>query len=215
MINPEKILGGLIRSGSRRRGIGSLVTSGVGLGLVGVAMEAVEHLMNKTDQSQAKSPPVPPPVENSALSPARSQSRKMPPPPPGVKQEHSLTHDSGSDHQETILLIRAMIAAANADNVIDSDERNRILGKLKEIKLNDEELSFITHELLSPSDLNTIIKRVKTPETAKQIYAVSLLTINADTDTEKKYLKTLREQTGLDDSVIQDLHKNLGVEVPD
>ena len=58
MFNPEKRLGGLLMGGSRRRGgIGSLVSSGVALGLVGVAMEAVEHFM---DHSQPPASAVPP-----------------------------------------------------------------------------------------------------------------------------------------------------------
>jgi len=124
----------------------------------------------------------------------------------------SFPSDTDPDHQNAVLLIRAMIAAANADNIIDRDERNRILGKLKEIGLNDEELSIITHELLSPADLNTIISLVKTPAAAKQVYAISLLAIDIDTDTEKIYISTLRERLELDDTVFKEVHTKLGVE---
>lgn len=45
MFKAERLLGGLIRGGMRRSGggLGSLVSGGAALGLVGVAMEAVEH----------------------------------------------------------------------------------------------------------------------------------------------------------------------------
>jgi uncharacterized membrane protein YebE (DUF533 family) len=90
MFNPEKLLGGLLMGGSRRRsGMGSLVSSGVALGLVGVAVEAVEHFMDK------------------------SKTPASAPPPEGDRQP--------------VLMIRAMIAAANADGVMDETERNRIL----------------------------------------------------------------------------------------
>ena len=49
MFNPEKLLGGLIRSSTRgsRGGLGGLVSGGAALGVLGVAMEAVEHYMNQ------------------------------------------------------------------------------------------------------------------------------------------------------------------------
>ena len=55
MFNPEKLLGGLIRSSTRgsRGGLGGLVSGGAALGVLGVAMEAVEHFMN---QSQGPGP---------------------------------------------------------------------------------------------------------------------------------------------------------------
>ena len=48
MFNPEKLLGGLIRSSTRgsRGGLGGLMSGGAALGVLGVAMEAVEHYMN-------------------------------------------------------------------------------------------------------------------------------------------------------------------------
>ena len=210
MINPEKLLSGLILGGARRRrGLGSLVTSGVGLGLVGIAMEAAEQFMNKSQKSQTKSPP---PGQNPSPPPLKTKSEENPPPPPGAALLPSSSSGTDSDHQDAVLLIRAMVAAANADNIIDKDERKRILGKLKEINLNDEELSFITHELLSPADLNTIIGQVKTPAAAKQVYAISLLAIDIDTGTEKIYINNLRERLKLDDTAVKEVHTKLGVE---
>ena len=58
MFNPEKLLGGLLMGGSRRRsGLGSLLSSGSALGLAGVAMEAVEHFMDKSKTSASGAPP--------------------------------------------------------------------------------------------------------------------------------------------------------------
>ena len=50
MFNPEKLLGGLIRSSTRgsRGRLGGLMSGGAALGVLGVAMEAVEHYMNKS-----------------------------------------------------------------------------------------------------------------------------------------------------------------------
>ena len=68
MFNPEKLLGGLLMGGSRRRsGLGSLVSSGAALGLAGVAMEAMEHFMDKSKTPASEAPPSgPPPIQTSS-----------------------------------------------------------------------------------------------------------------------------------------------------
>ena len=47
-----------------------------------------------------------------------------------------------------------MIAAANADGVIDQTERDNILGRLQAVDLSPEEHAFIAQELLAPADLD-------------------------------------------------------------
>ena len=107
-----------------------------------------------------------------------------------------------------------MIAAANADGVIDQDERNRILGKLETVDLSDQEHSFVVRELLSPVGMENIVTAVKSQEMAKQVYTVSLLAIEVDTDAERTYINTLAQRLGLDESDINDIHRKLGIEKP-
>lgn len=104
-----------------------------------------------------------------------------------------------------------MIAAANADGMIDETERNRILEKLKAVALSEEEHSFIVHELLSPGDLESIAGQVSTPETARQVYAVSLMAIDVDTDAERDYLAALSGRMGLDDTDTAAIRADLGL----
>ena len=113
-----------------------------------------------------------------------------------------------------MLLIRAMIAAANADGMIDQEERNRILGKLEILDLTDQEHSFVVRELLSPSNMENIVTGVKSREMAKQVYTISLLAIEVDTDAERTYINTLAQQLGLEESDIDDIHRKLGIEKP-
>ena len=166
MFNPERLLGGLIRSGMRRNsGTGSLLTSGAALGLVGVAMEAVEHFMNRpqTDSVPAGAPPVPPgapPAMGAKVPPPPPGSSRpvSPPPPPGGGGRPSAAADaSGQTTSDAVLLIRAMIAAANADGVIDAHERKQILDKLKSGAFSEEDHQFIVHELLSPVPMDAIV----------------------------------------------------------
>ena len=228
MFNPEKILGGLLMGGSRRRsGLGTLISSGAALGLAGVAMEAVEHFMEKSKTSTSglphsgpppiqttapSQPPLPPGVSTPPPPPGATFSSSPPPPPPASTSQEGI--DAIKSSKEAVLLIRAMIAAANADGVIDEEERNGILKKLETMDLSDQEHSFIVKELLSPAGLGDIVSQVKTPEMAKKVYTVSLLTIEVDTDAERTYMNTLAQQLSLNESDLNDIYRTLRVEKP-
>ena len=227
MFNPEKLLGGLLMGGSRRRsGLGSLLSSGAALGLAGVAMEAVEHFMDKSKTSASGLPPSGPPLIQASPSsePPPASGVPTPPAPPGATvaapppppSHTSISYenvDAGKALQEAVLLVRAMIAAANADGVIDEEERNRILKKLETADLSDQEHSFIVKELLSPAGLEDIVVQVKSPEMAKKVYSVSLLAIEVDTAAERAYMKTLAQQLSLNESDLNDIYQTLGVEI--
>jgi uncharacterized membrane protein YebE (DUF533 family) len=214
MFNPEKLLGGMLRSGMRGRGAGSLVSGGAALGLLGVAMEAVEHYMNKS-RSDSRPASAPPPAPGADVfprpaggnpPPAPPGDRAAPPPPPGpVAGVQEATRQA-----DAVLLIRAMIAAANADGVIDSQERGRIMDKLKAVDLSKEEHQFIVHELLVPQEMQRIVAAVRSPELARQVYAASLLTITVDTEAEQRYLSNLAEKLGLDAQTVNHIHQQLG-----
>ena len=218
MFNPEKLLGGLLMGGSRRRsGLGSLISSGAALGLAGVAMEAVEHFMDKSKTPASGLPSSgPPPIQTSASPgpPPAPGVATPPPPPPSPKSIGSESVDTGKTGQEAVLLIRAMIAAANADGVIDEEERNRILKKFETADLSDQEHSFIVKELLSPAGLEDIVAQVKSPEMAKKVYSVSLLAIEVDTDAEHTYMNTLARQMNLNESDLNDIYRTLKIEKP-
>ena len=114
-----------------------------------------------------------------------------------------------ADNSEAVILIRAMIAAANADGVIDQAERNNILKRLQDVDLSPEEHAFVVQELLSPADLETIVSSINPPELARQIYTVSLMAIEMDTEKERRYMNRLASRLGLDESAIEQIHRSL------
>jgi uncharacterized membrane protein YebE (DUF533 family) len=229
MFNPEKLLGGLLMGGSRRRGgLGSLVSGGAALGFAGVALEAVEHFMNKSKVSGSDQhppgpasghtvlPPKPPPAPGMPSAPPLPSggTAAAPPPPPSTMPAGPSAIDDSEEGRDAVLLIRAMIAAANADGVIDQEERNRILGKLETVDLSEQEHSFVVRELLSPADMDNIVTAVTSREMGKQVYMVSLLAIEVDTDAERTYINTLAQRLGLEETDINDIHRKLGIEKP-
>jgi uncharacterized membrane protein YebE (DUF533 family) len=117
--------------------------------------------------------------------------------------------DQQPDNTDAVLLIRAMIAAANADGVIDETEREAILGRLRTVDLSPEEQAFITQELFSPADLEAIVSGVTSSDLARQVYAVSLMAIDVDTDKERQYMETLATRLGLDEATVAQINRSL------
>ena len=219
MFNPEKLLGGLIRSSTRgsRGGLGGLMSGGAALGVLGVAMEAVEHYMNKSQGAGPlpQTPGTPPPMPGSAPPPPPVMERASaaPPPPPMPGKPASVppppVADDPAGNPEAVILIQAMIAAANADGVIDQAERDNILKRLQAVDLSPEEHAFVVQELLSPADLETIVGNVNRPELARQVYTVSLMAIEVDTEKERQYMSTLASRLGLDEPTVEQIQRSL------
>jgi uncharacterized membrane protein YebE (DUF533 family) len=92
---------------------------------------------------------------------------------------------------QAMLLIRAMIAAANADGEITPDERQRITGKLDQAGAGPDERAVLERELQNPRSADQIVREVQGQETAEQVYLASRLAMNPDTPAEKAYLDFL------------------------
>lgn len=225
MFNPERLLGTMIKKSFKAGkkgmkgfgnsygsygGLGGSAKGALAMGALGVAIAAFDHFSNKPAQAapaQSGSytpPPTPPP--NPAMQPPSGAT--MPPPPPGAVQKEPISNVQ----EEAVLLIQAMIASANADGVLDAQERQSILDKLQGDELSPEEKNFISQSFLSPPSMDDIVSRVNSPELAKQVYAVSLITITVDTEEERNYLQTLAQKLNLDDAAVHEIHSQLTVE---
>jgi uncharacterized membrane protein YebE (DUF533 family) len=221
MFNAEKLLGGMLKQSMGFKGMGIGNKAQIGIGLIGVAFAAVEHFMNNT-QGQAASgsnmpsnsnaggsftPPPPPPVNMTSTSFSNAPTATPPPPPPAFTP----AQPSSENGDKAVLLIRAMIASAAADGYIDATERQNIINRLKSVDISDEELEFIKEELASPCSIEEIAAQVNSPELASEVYTVSLMAIEMDTEEEKRYLDILAKQLGLDQSARDQIHKKLDV----
>jgi uncharacterized membrane protein YebE (DUF533 family) len=90
-----------------------------------------------------------------------------------------------------------MIAAANADGFLDDAERGRITSHLERAGLSDEERDFLRAEFDAPRPFDEIAAAATSREDAEQIYAVSLLAVEVDTEAERAYLEELRRALGI------------------
>ena len=95
------------------------------------------------------------------------------------------------DDAHAMLLIRAMIAAANADGEITPDERQRITSKLDQAGAGADERAVLERELANPRSVDQIVREVHDQETAEQVYLASRIAMNPDTAAERAYLDFL------------------------
>ena len=126
---------------------------------------------------------------------------------PQPADDPSAYPDVAMEDQRALLLIRAMIAAANADGEITADERQRILAKLDEAGAGPDEKTVVERELASPMSTDALVREVRDPETAEQVYLASALAIEPDTAAERSYLQYLAARLNLDPQRAEQLHK--------
>lgn len=117
----------------------------------------------------------------------------------------------GASHQEASneaeLLIRTMVNAAKADGSIDQTEQEKIVGKLGNI--SPAEAQFLRQEFASKVDVQEIINNVPRGM-EQQVYAVSLMAIDLDTNPEAHYLHELAQGLGISKEMSNQIHAKMG-----
>lgn len=117
-----------------------------------------------------------------------------------------LPNDAAAADELATHLLQAMVAAAKADGHVTPEERARIDGQLGNLGLGDEAAALIAAELDAPLDAGRIAALARTEAEAAQLYAVSLLAVDPDTEAEKAYLATLATALKLDQGLVERLH---------
>lgn len=107
------------------------------------------------------------------------------------------------------LLIRAMINAAKADGRVDQQEQQKVLGRLGEV--SQEEADFVRRELAAPLDTQAFIRSIPAGF-EQQIYIVSLMAIDLDTNQEAQYLHQLAQGLELPAALCNQIHEKLGAQ---
>lgn len=111
------------------------------------------------------------------------------------------------EDQRALLLIRAMIAAANADGEITPGERGRIMAKLEEADADPDDHRVIERELSNPASLDALLRDVNDPETAEQFYLASRVAIDGTTEVQRSYLEYLAHRLQLDPAQVDDVNR--------
>ena len=114
---------------------------------------------------------------------------------------------NNDDEAKAEVLLRAMLSAAKSDGKIDEDEQRKITEHLNDV--TEEEAEFVRRELESPLDTQGLINSVPRGM-EQQVYFMSLLAINLDSNEEAHYLDELAKGLNLSHQVCNDIHQKAG-----
>jgi len=120
------------------------------------------------------------------------------------KEPASVTNE---EEENAKVLLRAMINAAKSDGDIDKAEQQKITEHLGDI--SEDEANFVRQELQSPLDtvsfINTVPRGME-----QQVYLMSLLAIDLDSNKEAHYLDQLAKGLNISHQVSNQIHEKLG-----
>ena len=116
------------------------------------------------------------------------------------------------DQTETELLIRAAVAAAQANGRF-TEERERLLrAALSANGLQVAESGFVSAALRAAVPLDALLAQVKSPHVASLFYAASLLALDKHDPVNRAYLAFLAARLRLEPEALARLHSQYGVE---
>lgn len=107
------------------------------------------------------------------------------------------------------LMLRAMIQAAKSDGQLDDAEQEKLMGQMGG-DVDAQEAAFLREEMAKPVDVAGLVN--DTPQgMGAQVYAMSLLAINLDNQSEAQYLHQLAQGYGLQAAEVNGIHEKFGV----
>jgi uncharacterized membrane protein YebE (DUF533 family) len=190
----ELIANNQLGTGAALGGLGALVLgTGAGRSLAGTAIKLgslalIGGLAYKAYQKYEQGQPV--------LTGTKPQQQSMLAAPEGSGFEPSAV-----TNEHAILLIRAMIAGAAADGRIDEKEQQKILGGLKQARLESAAQQFLAREIANPATVDELADAVTSPQQGVQLYTAARIAIDLDLEDEHEFLTALAERLGIDEGL--------------
>lgn len=129
-------------------------------------------------------------------------ARPAAPPPP---------EPAGPDAEEaeTLLMVRAMIAAAKADGTVDAAERAAIAGQLDAAGLSAEERDFVLGDFERPLTPEALAKEARDPMLRARLYAAAFAAAGEITPGERAWLDQLAKALKLDKAAAAAIEERL------
>lgn len=178
-------LGALLLGTKGGRGI---IGSGAALGglalIGGLAFKAFQNHQAQNRQVQA--------------NPAAQQLIE----PPPAESPFGETGNALEDNDIALLILRAMIAAAACDGLIDSRERSRIIDGLEDVGLEHEAAKFLDAEMAKPASVAELAGAVKNEAVAAEVYAAARVAIEPNCKQEAVFLSELAKALKLDPGLV-------------
>lgn len=119
--------------------------------------------------------------------------------------------DSDATQMFGLVLIKAMIVAANADGHIDTTEQARIFEQVEALDLDAESKAWVFDTLRKPPGMDALVSSVQGVEQAAEVYLVSRLIAAGDNPAEKAYLQALAHRLQLPGDLVAHLDHQVTV----
>ncbi|WP_298857051.1 tellurite resistance TerB family protein [uncultured Sulfitobacter sp.] len=179
------LLGGLAGGGGAGGMLGGLASAAGAGGLLGGLTSAMGNAPAQNDQSFGA-------VLNSQFDET---------PEPAIQP-------SQDQEAAAALMLAAMIQAAKSDGTFDDTEKEKLLGQLGDV--DAEEAAFVQAQMQAPVDIENLV--ANTPDgLGQQVYAMSVMGIDLDTQDEAQYLHKLATAYGMQPAQVNEIHAQLGV----
>ncbi|MFO8003531.1 tellurite resistance TerB family protein [Thioalkalivibrio sp.] len=114
----------------------------------------------------------------------------------------------------SLLLARAMIAAAKADGQIDTQESQTILNQINGLDLPADDKAFLFEEYGRPLDIAGLARDVDSPEHAAEVYTAAVLMVEPPSPPERIFLNTLANALGLETGLVQQIQATVAANRP-
>lgn len=105
--------------------------------------------------------------------------------------------DPASDPEFALAVVRAMLAAAYADGVLDAHETKIIDGAMAKSDLTADERAMLRNEIPEEQTLRLLADAAKTPQHAAELYAAAVVSAGELNDRETAFLAKLADRLGL------------------
>lgn len=151
----------------------------------------LEDLLNVAKERSATPRPTgqrTPAPEAKASKPAESSGTARSGPAPTLRVDAPQDDAFERQNQQALTLVRAMVNAAKCDGQISQAEQQAILNRLDNPP--PEAIQFLREEFSKPFDVREFAWSVPVGM-EQQVYSMSLIAIDVDSDREEKYLREL------------------------
>lgn len=117
--------------------------------------------------------------------------------------------EDSSQQQRSVVLLRAMIAAAQADGHIDAAEKQVIMEKMGNQNFDAELLQFIRAEIENPPSVDTLAGLADSEATAAEMYLAARIVIDQSNADEKQWLESLQQSLKLQPELVSEMEKEI------
>lgn len=105
--------------------------------------------------------------------------------------------DHASDPEFALAIVRAMLAAAYADGVLDAREQEMIDGAMAKSELTADERAMLANDIPLEETLRLLAAAARTPHHAAELYAAAVVSAGDLNDRESAFLEKLADRLGL------------------